>query len=406
VSNAPTAPTDSRRAWTIAAGAFAANVAMFGSLNSFGTFFDAMAREFNAGSGAIALMFALTMFVYFSLGLVTGPLTDRIGPRPLLIAGGVLAASGLLLTSVANSIWMGYACYGIGVGAGAACVYVPLLATLGGWFERHRTTALGIAASGIAGGTMIANPLFARLIDAIGYRATYVINGAAVFVTLVLVALIVERPPVRAVRTQTDARAAARELAADPAFARYYISGALMSMVIFLPLVFLTKYASDNGAGHMEAAMLLAALGGASIIGRLGIGVAATRFGLLPLYRASFAAVAAAMLLWFAAGDHTPVLWTFAVVFGAVSGAWVAMLPAAASELFGSQRLGVTLGIVFTGGAIGALAGPPLAGAIIDASGDYEAAIALSGGLAFLAWTIIRPIGEPIMIEQVAQPAA
>ena len=205
---------DSRRAWTIAAGAFVANVAVFGALNSFGVFFDAMAAEFDAGSGAVALMFAVTMFVYFSLGAVTGPIADRIGPRRLLVAGGALVATGLLLTSIANSIWMGYAAYGAGVGAGAACVQVPMLATVGGWFDRQRTAALGLASSGIAAGTMIASPLSAHLIDAIGFRQTFAIYGVAVFAVLVAVATVVERPPERVTRARGGTRDAARELAA------------------------------------------------------------------------------------------------------------------------------------------------------------------------------------------------
>ena len=401
------ATTDSRRAWTIAAGAFIANVAVFGVLNSFGVFFDAMADEFDAGSGAIALMFAVTMFVYFSLGVVTGPITDRIGPRRLLVAGGALVATGLLLTSVANSIWMGYAAYGAGVGAGAACVQIPMLATVGGWFERQRTAALGLASSGIAGGTMIASPLSARLIDAIGFRQTFAIYGVAVFAVLVAVALFVERPPVRVTRAPGSLRAAARELAADPAFARFYASGALMSMVIFLPLVFLTGFATDHGESHVQAATLLGAMGAASIIGRLGIGTLVPRYGLLPLFRASYAATAASMLIWFGAGGNAAMLWTFAAIFGVVSGAWIAMLPAVASELFGSQRLGATLGIVFTGGAIGALAGPPLAGAIIDATGDYDVAIAVAGGIALAAWSMVRSVGAEEPVTGItAQPAA
>jgi MFS family permease len=180
-----------------------------------------------------------------------------------------------------------------------------------------------------------------------------------------------------------------------------------MSMVIFLPLVFLTEFAVDHGESHVEAATLLGAMGAASIIGRLGIGTLVPRYGLMTLFRASYAGTAAALLIWFGAGGNTAMLWTFAAIFGVVSGAWIAMLPAVASELFGSQRLGVTLGIVFTGGAIGALAGPPLAGAIIDASGGYDAAIALAGGIALLAWSIIRPVGcEGCAIGRAAQAAA
>jgi MFS family permease len=399
---------DSRRAWSIALAAFVANVAVFGVLNSFGVFFEAMAEDFDTGRGATAMVFAVTLFIYFGLGIVTGPLADRFGPRPLLAAGAVLVPAGLLLTAAASSIWIGYATYGLGLGVGTACVNVPMLATIGGWFDRQRTAALGLAATGIATGTMVASPVSAALVDATGFRTTYVIYAGIVFAALIACALIVERAPVRSVRTQrTGAITALRHLARDAQFGPLYVSGTLMSMVVFVPLVFLTGYASDHGAGHVEAATLLGVMGGASIIGRLGIGLVAPRIDLAATYRASFVAISAALLLWLSAGDRVVLLWAFAVIFGIAYGAWVAMLPAIVAHLFGLERLGVTLGIVFTGGGVGALLGVPLAGVLIDATGGYDAAIATAMVFAVSATIIVRAVGrKETTLGAVAQPAA
>jgi predicted MFS family arabinose efflux permease len=324
------------------------------------------------------------------------------------LAGAAFVSGGLLLTSVANSIWMGYATYGIGFGAGAACVYVPMLAAIGGWFERQRTAALGLAATGIATGTMIASPLSAALIERIGFRETYAVYAVVVLVVIVVCAMVVERAPSRAGAhvVRGGAFAAARELARDPAFARLYVSGVIMSMVVFVPLVFLTGYASEHGAGNVEAASVLGLLGACSIFGRLGVGFVAARVPLLVMYRTSFVAIAGALLLWLSADGQAPLLWAFAVVYGVAYGSWVAMLPAVSSQLFGSERLGVTLGIVFTGGAIGSVTGLPLAGATIDVTGNYESAIALAFVLAVSAWLTVRPIGSPERAaEPIAQPA-
>ena len=56
--------------------------------------------------------------------------------------------------------------YGLGAGIGASCVYIPTLALVGGWFTRHRTTALGLAATGTGCGTLLIPPLAAVLIQA------------------------------------------------------------------------------------------------------------------------------------------------------------------------------------------------------------------------------------------------
>jgi hypothetical protein len=47
-------------------------------------------------------------------------------------AGALFMGAGLALTSVTNQLWIAYLIYGVGVGIGAACAYVPVLANLGG----------------------------------------------------------------------------------------------------------------------------------------------------------------------------------------------------------------------------------------------------------------------------------
>ena len=76
-----------------------------------------------------------------------------------MIAGAVTLCAGLLATSRVASIWVGYVTYGVGVGIAVACVYVPMVAAVGGWFTRRRTTALGIAVAGIGVGTLVLAPL-------------------------------------------------------------------------------------------------------------------------------------------------------------------------------------------------------------------------------------------------------
>src|SRR3712207_5659072 len=140
---------DTRTGWLVVGGAFGGNAVVFGITDSFGVLFDALAAEFGTGRSATALVFSLTTSLLFLGGLVTGPLADRYGPRPLLLVGAAIMTVGLLLTSTVDSIRVGYLTYGIGVGLGGACTYVPVVATVGGWFERHRTTALGLAVAGI-----------------------------------------------------------------------------------------------------------------------------------------------------------------------------------------------------------------------------------------------------------------
>ena len=75
---------------------------------------------------------------------------------------------GLTDTAFVGDITTAYFTYGLGVGVGAACGYVPTLALLGGWFDRWRTRALGIAATGTGLGMLAVPPLCALLIEHFG----------------------------------------------------------------------------------------------------------------------------------------------------------------------------------------------------------------------------------------------
>jgi MFS family permease len=151
--------------------------------------------------------------------------------------------------------------------------------------------------------------------------------------------------------------------------------------------------------------MLLGTLGGASVIGRLAIGMIAPRVDLVSMYRASFVAITASLLLWLTSDGQIAALWAFAIIFGIAYGAWVAMLPSIAAHLFGLERLGVTLGVVFTAGGFGALIGVPLAGGLTDAGG-YDAAIAMAFAVAATASVVVWPLGRPEVIVGPAAPAA
>src|SRR5262249_58653227 len=100
--------------------------AVFGVVYSFGVFFDPMAREFGTGRGLTSVVFAVTAFLFFVLGAMTGPVADRIGPRRVVLVGAGATGGGLILTAAVPSIWLGYLTFGAGGRPGTAFRLVPL----------------------------------------------------------------------------------------------------------------------------------------------------------------------------------------------------------------------------------------------------------------------------------------
>lgn len=378
---------DSPQAWRNVGAAFVSMFVVFGVAYSFGAFFTPMAVEFGAGSGATSAVFSITAFCYFALGSVSGWAVDRIGPRPVLLVAAAALRIGLVATAQVEALWLGYLSYGLGVGVAVACGYVPMVAVVGGWFERRRGVALGVAVAGIGVGTLAVAPLAAVLIGAVGWRTTFVVFGVVGAALLVACALVATKPP----EHDGDVPPPVRRLLRTPAFVWLWLSGLLLSSALFVPFVFLPAFAADLGVGSVAAATLVGLIGMASVVGRLATGALADRLGRVRTYQGCVGIMAVSYLVWLAAPGYG-MLVAFTLVLGVGYGGWVALGPAVVAELFGLRGLGKLVGMTYTAAAVGSLAGPPAAGLIIDLSGTYSWAIVVSLALATASFAALLPL--------------
>src|SRR5437773_6818745 len=99
-------PSNSRifHGWFVVAGAFAVTFIGFGCAYTFSAFLESLQRDFGASRGSVSLVFSLAGFLYFGLGVVSGPLADRFGARPLALVGMMLVGLGLAAASLAQNL--------------------------------------------------------------------------------------------------------------------------------------------------------------------------------------------------------------------------------------------------------------------------------------------------------------
>ncbi|MDP6343739.1 MAG: MFS transporter, partial [Alphaproteobacteria bacterium] len=155
--------------WWVVAASFTIVLLGFGVAYSFASFFDALEGEFQASRADISLIFSIAGFLYFSLGAVSGPISDRFGSRRTVAFGILLIAAGLFAASLAGDIWQVYLSYGIAVGVGIGFIYVPSIGVVQRWFVRQRGLASGLASAGIGVGTLLAPPVCKFLVDMVGW---------------------------------------------------------------------------------------------------------------------------------------------------------------------------------------------------------------------------------------------
>ena len=382
----PTEP-DSPQAWVIAFAAFLSMFTLFGVVYSFGAFVKPMAAEFHSSRAAISAVFSITAFIYFIFGAAAGHISDRIGPRPVMVASALFMGAGLVSTSRISSLSLSYLTYGIGVGMGVACGYAPMVAVVSGWFVRRRNTALGIAVSGIGFGTIVGAPLAAKCIPLYGWRATYILFGVLSASLLLLAAALAKRSPIARSRSGPSTGEALR----TPAFMLLYASSFLCSVPLFVPFVFLPAFARDLGVSAVASAALIGVIGIGSVCGRLGLGTLADRLGLIGLYLLCFLLQALSYAIWLGAHSYLTLV-IFALVIGTGYGGYSALAPTVLAQFFGIGNLGALVGTLYTSNAFGTLIGPPLAGFIIDRTGGYRWAIAAALAMATAAFLVLLPL--------------
>ena len=393
---------DSARAWKVAVVAAVTNGVAFGTVYTFGTFFEAMAEEFDSGLGPTAVVFSITLFLFFGGGAVSGFLADRYGARPLVWFGGTLFSVGLLLTSRVDVLWHGYLTYGIGAGLGGGLFVAPLYASVAGWFVRYRAIAQGVAATGNGLGTLILLPTANGLIERVGWRQTYVVLAAVCAVTFGLGGLLLERPPV-----QRRARAGRhlRQVLATPSFRRLSIGSAMASASQSSAFAFTVLFATDAGISSSRAALLVGIIGAASIVGRLFLTGMSARVGPVRMLQICFFGQPIAFVVFLLAGADYRLLVLYAVILGVAYGGYVALMGEVSAHLFGVSGLAVILGWVYLAAAVGSLTYPTAVAFLADATTSNSipiaaiVAVAAAGSL-----YLLRLDPEPVALEG-AEPA-
>jgi len=405
MQNSSPPPFDSTRAWIVSIAAFVASFVAYGFLYAFGVFLKSMGSALGASHALMATLFSCMSLSGYLLGPLTGDWADHVGPRKVMVAGALVFTGGVIATAHATSFAVALPCLGIGVGSGLASVYVPSLAAVGEWFKKERAVAIGIAVSGIGVGTLVAAPLSAWLIREHGWRTTLTIQGAAGGSLLLLSALFMFKPPVK-VEGKKGSRAVWAKVRSRP-FLLVFLSRLLTGIPVFVTMVYLPALAAKEGVASVSAAALVGYIGAGSLLSRLGLNAAAEKIGAIIPFQFSCALVTVACVIWMFAYSY-PALVVFVLVMGISYGGVASLTPAVAIQIFGLENIGELLGFLLMSYGVAAVVGPPIAGVLVDRSGNYRDVIwfALIASLAGLVAASLLRRSQPAPETEAHEAAA
>lgn len=375
--------------YLIVAAAFVVAATAWGSNRAYGVFLAPMLDEFGWTRAGISGVFTLNALVTGVAAIVAGRLTDRFGPRAVLLVCGLFLGLGYGLVSLVHSSWQFYLFYGILAGVGMGGAWAPLMSTVARWFVKRRSLMSGILTAGPAVGIVVFPVVSALVISAYGWRDSFIILGAVVVPLVLAGSLFLRRDPrdmdmmpygAEASMDKTS-RMQAQGLTFQSAVrTRYFWSLAMVyfcdSFLINAIVVHIVVYAQGMGISSTSAASVLSVAAGVGIPARVLTGAIGDALGNRRALAICLATALAAFGILLAA-KSLGMLYAFAALYGVSLWATGGILSPLVAEFFGLKAHATLFGMVVLVGAIGGAVGPVAVGAIFDAAGSYTSAFVL-----------------------------
>jgi len=399
--------------WWVVGGAFALLFcAEGGHVYSFPVFYEAIVSDTGWARAQTAAALSIGTFVLGASSPFIGGLIRKVGQRPIMVGGSLLAGAGFGLLSTVEHLWQFYLYYGVVLSAGVAAMHlIPTMSAVERWFEQKRSTALGIATAGIGAGGAVMAPLASALIEHYSWQTAFLVFAVIVVGTGVPVGAIVMRTPeekgekaVSAVHTDSAREPAAvigvtfHRALRERAFWCISVGCFLWAWAYGTGIVHQVAYAVDMGIERVVAAGAVGFLTAFSIVGRLGFGRLGDMLDKRYVFMLSTCLQVAGFIVLLRT-TNVAMLYVYSFLVGLNVGGITPILPGLIVDYFGRRHFGVIYGISFFTVILGQVIGPFYGGWIFDTTGSYSLAFLTSIGLSVGAIIAVYSARKPLQRE-------
>jgi len=346
-----------------------------GSMMSLGVFLQPMVDAMGWSRMGISTAALLN---FLSMGIASffwGALSDRLGTRVVVLAGGALLGLGLVAASQATTLAQFQIFFGVIVGGAAGSFYAPMTAVTTRWFTQHRSLAVALVSAGMGLGSMTMAPLARWIITSYDWRTAMLVLGDLAWLLIIPTALFVRPPPAPGAGSMPTTGAGGREFTAaqalrTPQFVAISLTYFACCAAHSGPIFHMVTNAIDHGVSAMAAATVFGAAGLASLSGRIICGLVADRVGAKRTLVAGLAVQAVAVSLYLVVGELGG-FYALAMLFGLAYGGVMPLYAILVREYFGARIVGTVLGAVAFVSTLGMALGPWMGGWLYDVYGSY-----------------------------------
>ena len=342
---------------------------------------------------------ALIMVAVFSP--IAGNLADRFGARIMLVAGLLAVSAGLLTFAVAPVAGLFIIGYGLVGGVGFATANMHLISTaLAKLFSENRGLATGIANSGATAGQFITVPLLTIGLTYFSWR--WSIIGVAIACAAMAAVIWVMLKPTREeaaraneVISHEPLRDRLKFLLTNPTFHilywSFFICGITTTGAIethFLPYAAFCGFPPVPASGIYGLTMAIN-LGGMFLSGYL-----TDRINRPLLLGTIYLMRSLSFIVLMFVGTSYEMMILFAIVYGIFDYSTVPPTASLAASHLGLKIMGLAMGLISGGHALGGAVGSFLGGYLFDLFANYRELWWLAFGTAVLAGLMVYLLPE------------
>jgi len=380
--------------WVIVAAGGLLGCVAIGAMFSLPVFLRPISQDTGWSVTGISTAMTIGFLAMAAASMAWGSLSDRFGPRPVVLTGSAVLAASLVLASRAGSLIEFQLLFGLLVGGATAAVFAPMMACVTGWFDTQRGLAVSLVSAGMGMAPMTMAPLAAWLVTVHDWRAAMLIIAGITAVLMIPAALLVRRPPALAggqAETAVDAPQSdmtVRQAVRSPQFITLFLANFFCCATHSGPIFHTVSYAVTCGIPMIAAVSIYSVEGLAGMGGRIAFGVLGDRFGAQRVLVVGLLAQAFGVLAYVFVSTLGP-FYAVAAMVGFIYAGTMPLYAVIIRENFPLRMMGTIIGGTAMAGSLGMSTGPLLGGLIYDQLDSYVLMYVGSWGMGLAAMLIL-----------------
>lgn len=391
--------TNTSYRWIIVAAGGLLGCVAVGAMFSLPVFLLPIARATGWSVTGVSTAMTIGFLAMAVASMAWGSLSDRRGPRFVVMTGAVILAGSLALASRATSLLQFQLVFGVLVGTATAAIFAPMMACVTGWFETQRSLAVSLVSAGMGMAPMTMAPFAAWLVSRYDWRTSLLIIAGVAAVLMIPAAWLVRRPPALE-RERTPASVddvprpamTVEQVLRSPLFVTLVLTNFFCCATHSGPIFHTVSYAVSCGIPMITAVTIYSVEGLAGMGGRVAFGLLGDRLGARRVLVSGLLLQAFGALGFFFVRQLGG-FYAAAALFGFIYAGVMPLYAVIARENFPLRMMGTVIGGTAMAGSLGMATGPVIGGLIFDRLGGYGWLYLGSAGIGIGAFLIALTLG-------------